>query len=338
MLGGRATGLGPLPGSDAREAAAAVVDELPVPHLVQLPARGPGADALGRVAGLLPELPIDTSPRGYRLGARHSAVARAARSYLDADIDALDEAIERAGRRGGTVKVQVLGPWSLTAMLETSTGARVLRDPGARRDIADMLGEAMNVHAGVIRKRTGAELVVVQFDEPALPEVLGGRLTPRSKLEVLAPIPIAEAGALLDRAVAAAATPVVLAVPTEADSIAAALAAAPAGLALDLQRQPDARALDALGGALDATDRGGAPLEVLAAVVGATRGAPASPESVAERVIDVLRTLGQLDALERVGFSPASLESADPQWALEAMRLVTRARDVAEAVAKEHEA
>jgi hypothetical protein len=59
---GTATGIGSLPGEDPREAARLVLGELPVPHLPELPARGPHADLAGRGAALLADLPVDLQP------------------------------------------------------------------------------------------------------------------------------------------------------------------------------------------------------------------------------------------------------------------------------------
>ena len=51
---GRVTGMGSWPGTSAREAVRAVRDLLGdgVPHVPELPARGPGADMVGRTVGL----------------------------------------------------------------------------------------------------------------------------------------------------------------------------------------------------------------------------------------------------------------------------------------------
>ena len=43
-------------------------------HLVELPARGVGADIIGRAGALLIDVAIDTVPRGYRVVARAGAV------------------------------------------------------------------------------------------------------------------------------------------------------------------------------------------------------------------------------------------------------------------------
>ena len=102
-------------------------------HLVELPARGVGADIIGRAGALLIDVAIDTVPRGYRVVARAGAVTRRAASLLDEDIDALEEAWETAGLRGSgrPVKVQAPGPITLAAQLELSNGHRAITDIGA---------------------------------------------------------------------------------------------------------------------------------------------------------------------------------------------------------------
>ena len=55
----RATGIGSWPGTSAREAAKVVVGELhQLTHLVELPARGVGADLIGRAGALLVDIAI----------------------------------------------------------------------------------------------------------------------------------------------------------------------------------------------------------------------------------------------------------------------------------------
>ncbi|MGZ8802987.1 MAG: methionine synthase, partial [Mycobacterium sp.] len=85
-----ATGVGSWPGSSAREAAEVVVGELHhLPHLVELPGRGVGADMIGRAGALLVDISIDTVPRGYRIAPGRRSVTRRAASLLEEDIDAL---------------------------------------------------------------------------------------------------------------------------------------------------------------------------------------------------------------------------------------------------------
>ena len=126
------SGVGSWPGTVPREAAEIVVGELAggLAHIVELPARGVGADTLGRAGALLIDVAIETVPRGYRIAARPGAVTRRAVSLLDEDMDALEEAWETAGLRGGgrVVKVQAPGPITLAAGLELANGHRAITD------------------------------------------------------------------------------------------------------------------------------------------------------------------------------------------------------------------
>ena len=52
-------------------AARIVAGELPdFPYLPELPARGPGADLAGRTAALLIDMPVETTPGGWRIATR----------------------------------------------------------------------------------------------------------------------------------------------------------------------------------------------------------------------------------------------------------------------------
>ena len=199
-----ATGIGSWPGTSAREAAEIVVGELHrLPHLVELPARGIGADLIGRAGALLVDITIDTAPRGYRIAAGRSAVTRRAASLLAEDIDALEEAWEKAGLRGAqrTVKVQAPGPITLAAQLELANGHRAITDPGAVRDLAGSLAEGVAAHRAEVARRLDCA-VVVQFDEPSLPAALAGRLTGVTSLTPVHPVDEPVAAALLDDCVA----------------------------------------------------------------------------------------------------------------------------------------
>src|SRR4029079_8658044 len=116
-----ATGIGSWPGTSRRQAAEIVVGELhTLPHLVELPGRGVGADMIGRAGALLVDIGIDTVPRGYRIPAGRSAVRARDVSLINEGVDAREEAWENAGLRGGarTAKVQCPGPITLAAQLE----------------------------------------------------------------------------------------------------------------------------------------------------------------------------------------------------------------------------
>lgn len=174
-----ATGVGSWPGTSPRRAAEVIVGELHrLPYLPELPARGVGADMIGRAGALLVDIAIDTVPRGYRIAARPGAVSRRATSLLGEDVDALEEAWEKAGGAPpvGAVKVQAPGPVTLAAELELSNGHRAITDAGALRDLASSLAEGVAVHRAEVARRLSAP-VVVQFDEPLLSAALAGRIT-----------------------------------------------------------------------------------------------------------------------------------------------------------------
>ncbi|MFG2576042.1 methionine synthase [Streptomyces sp. NPDC048481] len=171
---GPATGVGSLPGGDAREAARTVTGSFEdFPHLPELPARGPGADMIGRTAGMLVELYARVEPSGWRIGDRPGRDTRRARSWLGEDLDALEEFTQGYE---GQVKVQAVGPWTLAAALELRNGEAALSDPGACRDLAGSLAEGLRLHLDEVRRRVPGADVVLQLDEPSLTAVLRGHV------------------------------------------------------------------------------------------------------------------------------------------------------------------
>ncbi|MEU9665425.1 methionine synthase [Streptomyces bobili] len=171
---GSATGIGSMPGGDAREAARTVTGSFEeFPFLAELPARGPGADMIGRTAGMLVELYARVEPSGWRLGDRPGRDTRRARSWLREDLDALEESTQGYE---GQVKVQAVGPWTLAAALELRNGEAALSDPGACRDLAASLAEGLRMHLAEVRRRVPGAQVVLQLDEPSLTAVLRGRV------------------------------------------------------------------------------------------------------------------------------------------------------------------
>jgi len=171
---GPATGIGSLPGGDAREAARTVTGSVEeFPFLAELPARGPGADMIGRTAGMLVELYARVEPSGWRIGDRPGRDTRRATSLLGEDLDALEEFTQGYE---GPVKVQAVGPWTLAAALELKNGEVALSDPGACRDLAGSLAEGLRLHLEEVRRRIPGARIVLQFDEPSLVAVLRGHI------------------------------------------------------------------------------------------------------------------------------------------------------------------
>ncbi|MHA3701436.1 methionine synthase [Jatrophihabitans sp. YIM 134969] len=171
---GAASGLGSLPGTDATEALRTVLGEVPdLPYLPELPARGPGADVIGRTAAVLVDLPVELVPSGWRIAGRPGRDLRRARDLLARDLDAV---AELASRFDGAFKFAAAGPWTLAAGLELPNGHRVVTDHGATRDLAESLAEGLRVLTADLAARMPAATLVGQLDEPSLPGVLAGTL------------------------------------------------------------------------------------------------------------------------------------------------------------------
>jgi methionine synthase II (cobalamin-independent) len=171
---GSATGVGSLPGTDPHEAARVVLGELDLPHLPELPARGPHADLAGRGLALLVDLHVDLQPSGWRMTARPSRDGTRARDLLARDLDALEEVA--AGAAPVVLKLQATGPWTLSALVELPRGDRVLSDHGAVADLAESLAEGLRQHLADVRSRFPSTRLLLQLDEPSLPAVLAARV------------------------------------------------------------------------------------------------------------------------------------------------------------------
>ncbi|RZT19413.1 methionine synthase II (cobalamin-independent) [Mycobacterium sp. BK558] len=329
-----ATGVGSWPGTSAHDAAEVVVGELHrLPHLVELPGRGVGADLIGRAGALLVDIAIDTIPRGYRIAKGRSGVTRRAASLLDEDIDALEEAWEKAGLRGGerVVKVQAPGPITLAAHLELGGGHRAITDAGAVRDLTVSLAEGVAAHRAQLQRRLQTP-VVVQFDEPSLPAALAGRLSGVTSLSPVHPVDESVVIGLLDDCVAAVGGEV-------------ALHSCAAGLPWKLLQRSTIGAVSVDAQTLTAADLDGVGefLEsgrtvLLGAVPAATPVARPSVEEVATTVAAVTDRLGFSRAVlrDRVGVTPTcGLAGATPAWA---RRAVEVAQKVADAFAQDPDA
>ena len=176
-----ATGIGSMPGDNPDEASAVIFGELPdLPFLAELPGRGPGSDLVGRTAALLVDLPVETTPRGWKLAAGAGRDMRRAAGMLSSDLDAAEEA---GAGYAGAFKVQLCGPWTLAAALERSRSADpALTDPGAIADLIASLAEGAAAHVADIQARLPGATVLLQLDEPSLPAVLAGSVPTASGL------------------------------------------------------------------------------------------------------------------------------------------------------------
>ncbi|WP_433356641.1 methionine synthase [Micromonospora saelicesensis] len=307
---GAATGIGSLPGTDIGEAQRVVLGELPeLPHLPELPARGPGADMIGRSAGLLVELPVEVYAGRWRVAPRPGRDLRRARDLMERDLDQL---AEQAEGYAGPIKVQAAGPLTLAASVELPIGGRLLRDPGAVRDLTGSLAEGLRAHVAAVARRLPQASVLLQLDEPSLPTVLAGRVPTESGLGAYRAVESVDAAALLRTVVEAVGVPTLVHccapdVPLELIRSTGAVAVA---LDLDLVTK-----LDPLGEAIDAglgLLAGAAPTRPPSA-----GGAPTSAQ-IADRVRQVWDRLGfpRRQLAEQVVITPAcGLAGATPEYA-----------------------
>lgn len=290
LPGGVGTGVGSMPGTDIREATAIVLGELDLAHLPELPARGIGADMTGRMAALLADLTLDAATWGYRLTGRASSVTRRARDLLSGDLDTFEELWDAAGfaGTGRTVKVQACGPYTLAATVELASGHKALRDHGAVRDLVASAAEGLAEHASEVAARLGAQ-VIVQVDEPLIGSVLDGTVTPLTRLDPIAPLPVADVADSLAQMAEQIGRPVIVHnCGTPRWDLVSRLPGIGHGVALTSADGPDTESLDGIGALLDRGD---------ALVAGAV---PAGPNTPPQLPAEVAAT-GLAGLVDRIG-------------------------------------
>ncbi|MFG1778558.1 methionine synthase [Micromonospora sp. NPDC049048] len=282
---GAATGIGSLPGTDIAEAQRIVLGEFPaLPHLAELPARGPGADLIGRTAGLLVELPVELYASRWRIAPRPGRDLRRARDLMERDLDQL---AEQAEEYAGPIKIQAGGPLTLAASLELPIGGRMLRDPGAVRDLTGSLAEGLRGHVAAVARRLPRASVLLQLDEPSLPTVLAGRVPTESGLGAYRAMESGVAASLLRTVVEAVGVPTLVHCCAPDVPLELIRSTGAAGVALDLGLVTD---LDPLGEAIDVG------LGLLAGAV-PTAPSPAGRAPTSAQVADRVRKLW-----DRLGF------------------------------------
>jgi methionine synthase II (cobalamin-independent) len=300
-----------MPGTDPVEAVRVVLDELPdLPYLPELPGRGPGADMIGRTAALLPGLPVETTPAGWRLARRPGRDLRRAHDLLERDLDALEEAT--VGYQG-PLKVQACGPWTLAASLELPASQdAALADHGATADLTASLAEGLGEHVAEVRRRVPGATVLVQLDEPRLPAVLAGAVPTASGWRRFAPV---EDGPAAD------ALRTVLAAVPGFGLVHCCAAPAPFGIIQQAGAHAVYVDLDLLRGAqqdalAEAVEAG---TGIFAGAVQPSNSARVEARDLATRIIDLWRRLGlPLDQCSRqIVIAPAcGLAGASPDQAI----------------------
>lgn len=244
---GSATGVGSFPGTDITEAVRTVLGELPdLPYLPELPARGPGAEMIGRTAGLLVDLPVELYAARWRTTARPGRDARRTADLWERDLDTLTDL---ADGYAGALKLQAAGPWTLASSVDLPVGGALLRDPGAVRELTASLAEGLARHVADVHRRVPGANLLLQLDEPGLPAVLAGRVATESGFGTFRAIETAVAGEVLGTVIAAVGVPVMVHCCAPDVPVALLRSAGAVAVGLDLSLLTD---LDPLGEAIDA--------------------------------------------------------------------------------------
>ncbi|MCU0296018.1 MAG: hypothetical protein MUD05_08185 [Candidatus Nanopelagicales bacterium] len=183
------TGIGSVPGTAVGDWPARISDQLPeLPHVPELPQRGPGADMIGRTLGLLsqmaPDFTASTTVTGWELTPAQRDMRRA-RSLLGEDLDAVEASW--AGHRG-LAKQQLAGPYTLAANVERK-GRRLLADPGLVRELVEAWRLMADQHRSDLQRRVTAQWLL-QMDEPSLPAVIAGTVKTVSGFSVYPALPV----------------------------------------------------------------------------------------------------------------------------------------------------
>ncbi|ACQ79623.1 conserved hypothetical protein [Beutenbergia cavernae DSM 12333] len=343
-------GLGPWPGTEPFPAQQQVLDVLAaapsgvegIPHLVTLPGRGPGGEAVGRALALSESMPATLEPHGWRLGLVGDHTLRRARSWLAEDVEALGLA---ASGYSGPLALPVLGPWTLAASTWLPRGERVVSDAVAVRDVVAALAAGVLDHLAAVSRALswatilggeapaqppgepaaagGAPRFTVVLAEPRLDAVLHGAVSSFSGVSRLASVePGVVAGAVRTLVEAwADVADVVVVAPGDAETIRTVRSAGVAGLALDVPRLGGA-AWDAVGEAIESG------LRLWAGVAPARGdGAAPRPDDVAQVLLEPWRRLGLAsEGLDAVVLTPRSgLAGASPAAARATLDDVARA-------------
>lgn len=316
---GPATGVGSMPGGDARESAKTVTGSFEdFPFLAELPARGPGADMIGRSIGLLVEMYAHVEPSGWRVSDRPGRDTRRAHSWLGEDLDALEEFTQGYE---GPVKVQAVGPWTLAAALELRGGEAALGDPGACRDLVGSLAEGLRGHLADVRRRVPGAQVVLQLDEPSLTAVLRGSVRTASGYRTYRAVDRQVVESALRDVVAVHGGPVVVHSCAPDVPFALLRRAGAAGISFDFSLLTE-REEEAIGEAVEGGTR------ILAGVVPSTDAALSDPGGSVMGVRTLWRRLGLNPGTlaESVVITPScGLAGASPAYARAALAHCVRA-------------
>ena len=161
-----------------------------LPYLPEIPARGPGAEMVGRALGLL-EIGMERGTSRWRVSASSGQEQRRAKAMLRDDLDVLAEVLDGYE---GPLKVSLTGPYTLLALVDLPRGEPMVIDPGARRDLVQAHLAAVRELVARVRALVPGARPVLQLDEPALGGVAEGAIRSSSGLRQCPPVEPEEFG------------------------------------------------------------------------------------------------------------------------------------------------
>ncbi len=184
MSAARVSGLGVVPGDSSSEAARVIAGECPAaPFIPILPHRGPGADPVGRTAGLLSwitnDFSIETVPTGWRLASAPGRDMTRSRAFISSDLDAMEE--QFVGYKD-SMTFSFVGPITLAGMVENANGEKLIRDHGALRELSMAFSLFNQKLIEEMHRRFPAVRFSIQIDEPLVMLATRGEIPTASSL------------------------------------------------------------------------------------------------------------------------------------------------------------
>lgn len=185
---------GTFAGTDPHAVYALQLNELGAPHipaLVELPDVGPHATGLGKVIANL-GMPFELRPYGWQLQRgerRNAAIQLRAVSHRNSIIQAMADIA--ADDDVPAVSVRLLGPVSLLVDAMLPSGQRILRDAGARTDVAAAWAEGASDLIARIHSVLGAR-VSLFVQEHRADDVVNGTIRSASGADIERAVDISE--------------------------------------------------------------------------------------------------------------------------------------------------
>ena len=180
----KVSGLGVVPGDSSGEAARVIAGECPsAPFIPIMPVRGPGADSVGRMGGLLSwvttDFSIETVPTGWRLTAAPGRDMTRSGGFISSDLDAMEEQFIGFNE---SMTIPIVGPVTWAAKVENINGEKLIRDHGALRELSEATSMLCQKLLEDMQRRFPNAHFTIQIDEPLVMPATRGDIATASSL------------------------------------------------------------------------------------------------------------------------------------------------------------